>query len=139
MSGIHVTRLEISPLVALLNMIKNNYFEKPEVFRTLVAVLHDYNHCLNSAKKVVKYIQLLLSDNNDLAHCLLSLLPKKPIACDQSFNSICNVNPYSGVSSVVLQGFNDSSSVLLTNSYPHSKPAIIICHNCYSPIMFNTH
>lgn len=55
-----VSQLEISPLIALLNMIKDNYFDRPQVFQTLIAVLHDYNHNFNSASKVSNLMAFIL-------------------------------------------------------------------------------
>ena len=55
-----MSQLEISPLIALLNMIKDNYFDRPQVFQTLIAVLHDYNHNLNSASKVSDLLSFTL-------------------------------------------------------------------------------
>lgn len=41
-------------------MIKDNYFDRPQVFQTLIAVLHDYNHNFNSASKVSNLMAFIL-------------------------------------------------------------------------------
>ncbi|XP_060083105.1 uncharacterized protein LOC132562382 [Ylistrum balloti] len=71
-----VSRFEISPMVALLNMIKVNYFGKTEVYKALLAVLCDYDRRNPLIKEKTKhYIQLLLADHQDLARSLITFLP----------------------------------------------------------------
>ncbi|XP_069137990.1 mucin-17-like [Argopecten irradians] len=71
-----ISKYEISPLIALLNMIKVNYFEKNEIYRTLLAILCDYDTRNPAIKEKTKhYIQLLLADHQDLAKTLITFLP----------------------------------------------------------------
>ncbi|XP_033749454.1 uncharacterized protein LOC117334105 [Pecten maximus] len=71
-----VSKYEISPLIALLNMIKVNYFGKTEIYKTLLAVLCDHDTRNPAIKEKTKhYIQLLLADHQDLARSLISFLP----------------------------------------------------------------
>ncbi|KAL5005079.1 hypothetical protein ScPMuIL_018535 [Solemya velum] len=71
-----LSKLDIAPFQALINMIKFTYLEKEEVFRTMVAILSDYDPLdMNMSNKCVHYIQLLLAENEDLSELLLSFLP----------------------------------------------------------------
>ena len=49
-----ISRHELVPFTALMNMIKFNYLDKKEVFHTLLSILGDYDPTDDENKKRVK-------------------------------------------------------------------------------------
>ncbi|CAC5426381.1 unnamed protein product [Mytilus coruscus] len=71
-----ISRHELVPFTALMNMIKFNYLEKKEVYQGILGILGDYDPTDEENKKrTTRYIELLLTDQPDLAEYLLSFLP----------------------------------------------------------------
>ncbi|VDH99113.1 Hypothetical predicted protein [Mytilus galloprovincialis] len=71
-----ISRHELVPFTALMNMIKFNYLEKKEVYQGILGILGDYDPIDEENKKrTTRYIELLLTDQPDLAEYLLSFLP----------------------------------------------------------------
>ncbi|XP_052102532.1 uncharacterized protein LOC127736073 [Mytilus californianus] len=71
-----ISRHELVPFTALMNMIKFNYLEKKEVYQGILGILGDYDPSDEENKKrTTRYIELLLADQTDLAEYLLSFLP----------------------------------------------------------------
>ncbi|XP_050400485.1 uncharacterized protein LOC126817513 [Patella vulgata] len=65
---------DIAPFLACINMLKIN--TRPEVFKMLIAVLCDFipnDH--NNRLRTIRYVKLLLEDQEDLADCVITFLP----------------------------------------------------------------
>ncbi|KAK3578289.1 hypothetical protein CHS0354_010493 [Potamilus streckersoni] len=70
-----VSRFDLASFVAVMNMLKYNSMDKPELYRTLLAVLCDYDSDDQQSKeRTHRYIKLLVTDTV-LAEYLICYLP----------------------------------------------------------------
>ncbi|KAH3837248.1 uncharacterized protein LOC127879746 [Dreissena polymorpha] len=71
-----VSTNDVAALMALIDMIRLNWEEQPEMFRLLLAILMDYNPNIQGNKeRTTRYLRLLISDQVT-ANCVLKSLPQ---------------------------------------------------------------
>ncbi|OWF54085.1 uncharacterized protein LOC110445668 [Mizuhopecten yessoensis] len=125
-----VSKYEISPLIAILNMIKVNYFGETEIYKTLLAVLCDYDtRNLINKEKTKHYIQLLLADQQDLAKSLITFLPGEPNADDIPLGQ----SPITNTTTVNLKRHKKSRHKAKKKSKHKSKQSNIRCRVVLQP------
>ncbi|KAL8577188.1 hypothetical protein ACOMHN_047956 [Nucella lapillus] len=73
--------LNIVPFLGLMNLVEVRYLDMPEVYRTMLAILCDYDPLLqDNIVKTRRYLSELLAREPELAQCLLNFidLPEQP-------------------------------------------------------------
>ncbi|XP_041370998.1 uncharacterized protein LOC121384601 [Gigantopelta aegis] len=74
-----LSSFEVAPFQGLMNMLKANYLDRPEIFKMVLALLCDFD-CTdqNSFDMTVRYLRILLTKNSGLAECLITFLQPNP-------------------------------------------------------------